>query len=167
LIDSVHNLIINSYNRCLITGARVTPAFRSYMPNKYRLFMQAVESGFADELVKYYLGKEPDMLEYMIRSLCGDDPEMSVDYSCFDIYPFPAISDKEEYSMKNLSYKTIRSATSNIPSIEIMQQYLREGILQEKLNEDNNLVSRIIILLTILLIILIVLFCTSMACSHQ
>jgi hypothetical protein len=150
--ESICSVIYNSYRRCLVTSTTIKPAFRSYMPNKYSLLTIAKESGYADELLKYYLEKEPDMLEYMIRNICGPEhKKKKYDRSYYELLPIPDITTDPEWPQ--VSYSTIQEATRKIPSIAKMQQFVRQGKLKSNLDQINELVCIILLRVFYLLMI--------------
>jgi hypothetical protein len=143
---SICSVIINSNKTCLVTGTIIEPAFRSYMQNKYSLLIIAKASGYADELVRYYIEKEADMLEYMIRTLCG--PSDDLRYENYELQTVPEIVPQLH---SKISYGEVQVAAVNIPSIEKMRQYMREGSLELRLNQANELVCILHLLCSLVL----------------
>jgi hypothetical protein len=145
LIQFVENTILSSYKKCIITGRMVEPRFRCYMPNKKHLFNLAVDSGFADDLVEYYIENEPGTLEYMIRNGAGPSSDEEGKYYYYVVFP-----DVYEliHRSRELTYDKIQNVLINFPSIEDLALYLHQGNLKEILSENDSVVSTFILIET-------------------
>jgi hypothetical protein len=140
LFENIKYSTIHSYEKCMITGRKIEPKFRCYMQNKPFLFEHALNSKYADQLVKYYIEKEPHILEYILIS--GVGPESNEDeykYYDYSLYPDTPYIPIEGHDFEN--YDCIRAAWFAIPSVKNLILYSEQGLLEKNLNEANPTVS--------------------------
>jgi hypothetical protein len=129
LIQFIEYTILKSCNKCIITGRIVNSRFRPYMPNNKKLFTVAEVSGFADELLNYYVENEPSTLEYIINCAVGPG-------SNHDVYKYYYYTQNPDFEMFNgmnavEEYDTIRHELTKLPSISNMTKYSEQGKLKE------------------------------------
>jgi hypothetical protein len=135
IMKTIKSTITNSYDRCIISGRKIEARFRCYMLNKSSLFEEAVNSGFADQLVKHYIENEPDTLEYILRCVVG--PKTTDEIYLLSKFPLiTGIRYRVNYNFYK-DYNLVRHAWSMIPSVKDLAKYLKLGTLKKTLIDGN------------------------------